>query len=248
MTKKAEKDQPAYPIGSVDKALRLVVLVAGHPAGVRLGDATAALGVAPSTAHRLLQMLVHHGFARQDPETKAYHPGETMERLANPRERVRQLAHPILTSLVEEFGETVHLSVLDGTSALTVVSVESPHLLRVGNREGHAQPAVRSGMGRVLLSGQDDAVRREMIAAEEVDADRLAAHLREVEEKGYLLQHGEMEPGVSALAVPVRGASGTVEYAIGVTFPTGRVAEQQVPRLVRSLKASAAQLEDELRR
>ena len=84
MSEQSERDQPAYPIGSVDKALRLLVLVTEKPGGVRIGDAAGALGVAPSTAHRLLQMLALHGFARQDSDTKAYHPGEALARLTNP--------------------------------------------------------------------------------------------------------------------------------------------------------------------
>lgn len=250
MVEQGEREKPAYPIGSVDKALRLVVLVAEHPSGIRIGDAAAALGVAPSTAHRLLQMLVLHGFAEQDLVAKTYHPGETIGRLTNSRERARQLATPILAGLVEDFGETVHLGVLDGAEALTLVSVESPHLLRIGDRTGHSQPAVLSGMGRVLLSERGGAVTSELLQAArvEIDPDAFASHLRRIQANGYILQHEEIEPGVSALAVPVRGATGDVEYALGATFPTGRVADEDVPRLVEAMKTAAAQLEDELRR
>ena len=247
--KQREKDEPTYPIGSVDKALRLVVLVSEHPAGIRIGEVAAALSVAPSTAHRLLQMLVHRGFARQDPETKAYHPGETLDRLSDQRERVRQLARPILTGLVEEFGETVHLAMLDGWDALTIASVESPHLLRVSNREGHAQSAVRSGMGRVLLSGSDTPVPAPVLESAGVERGRFEDHLAEIEENGYLLQHGEVEHGVTALAVPVHGRDGeSVDYAIGVTYPTGRIDEADLPKLVKAAKTAAAQLGEELHR
>ena len=249
MTLKRETDEPTYPIGSVDKALRLVVLVSEHPSGIRIGEVATALGVAPSTAHRLLQMLVHRRFARQDPETKAYYPGETLDRLSDQRERVRQLSRPILAGLVEEFGETVHLCLLDGWSALTIASVESPHLLRVGNREGHAQPAVRSGMGRVLLSGKDTPVPSSVLESSGVDRKRFEAHLAEVEANGYLLQHGEVEDGVSALAVPVYSRDGeSVDYAIGLTYPTGRIQDGVVPRLVAALKTAAVQLANELHR
>ncbi|MER2135381.1 IclR family transcriptional regulator [Arthrobacter sp. NPDC055585] len=244
-----KKDEPTYPIGSVDKALRLVVLVSEHPSGIRIGEAAGTLGVAPSTAHRLLQMLVHRGFARQDPETKAYYPGETLDRLSDQRERARQVARPILASLVEESGETVHLCILDGWSALTIASVESPHLLRVGNREGHAQPAVRSGMGRVLLSGKDAPVPPAVLESAGVDPERFEAHLAEVEANGYLLQHGEVEHGVSALAVPVYSRDGeSVDYAIGLTYPTGRIPEESLSPLVDHMKKAAVQLANELHR
>lgn len=250
MSEKAVRDQPAYPIGSVDKALRLLVLVAERPGGVRIGEAASALGVAASTAHRLLQMLALHGFARQDPTTKVYHPGEAIARLTNRFERARQSAMPLLTALVEECGETVHLAALEGNLARTLLSVESPHLLRVGNRSGHTQPAHLSAMGRVLLSGWATSEIAAAVRASGADVDTVAIerNLRAIAEDGYLLQHGEVESGVSALAVPVRGASNAVEFAIGVTYPTGRILSDEVPALVKSMKRAAAQLENELRR
>ena len=57
---------PQYPIESVDKALKLVLLLAEQPE-IRLSEATRYLGVASSTAHRLLAMLQYRGFVRQDP-------------------------------------------------------------------------------------------------------------------------------------------------------------------------------------
>ena len=246
MTVKREKDQPAYPIGSVDKALRLVVMVAENPAGIRIGDAASMLDVAASTAHRLLQMLVHRGFARQDAETKMYHPGQTLDRLSDQRERTRQIARPILAELVTQFSETVHLSTLEGTQALTIVSVESPHMLRVGNREGHAQPAARSGMGRVLLSGSGKEVIAAALEAEGADRDRYTQSVDSLNQDGYLIQHGEIEAGVSTVAVPVRTTTGKAAYAMGVTYPTGRIEQKNLPGLVEQLKGAAQRLGTEL--
>lgn len=246
MTVKREKDQPAYPIGSVDKALRLVVMVAENPAGIRIGDAASMLDVAASTAHRLLQMLVHRGFARQDAETKMYHPGQTLDRLSDQRERTRQIARPILEELVTQFSETVHLSTLEGTEALTIVSVESPHMLRVGNREGHAQPAARSGMGRVLLSGSGEDIIATALEAEGADRQRYTQSIESLNRDGYLIQHGEIEAGVSTVAVPVCGTASKAAYAIGMTYPSGRIDKQELPGVVEQLKAAAERLGAEL--
>ncbi|RZI92556.1 MAG: IclR family transcriptional regulator, partial [Microbacterium sp.] len=229
---------------------RLIIAVAERPEWMRIGDAAALLGVAPSTAHRLLQMLALHGFARQDPASKTYHRGETIARLSNPHERARQAARPLLAALVDEFGETAHLGVLEGVRAHTLLSVESPHLLRVGDRAGHRQPAHLSAMGRVLLSGADeDAVIEQVRAAgEAIDPAEFGRQRAHILSEGYILQHGEVEADVSALAAPVRVASDAVEYAIGVTFPTGRVREADIPRLAAAVQTAAAQLAEELRR
>lgn len=243
------REQPAYPIGSVDKALRLLTIVARSPQGVRIGDAATTLGVAPSTAHRLLQMLAHHGFARQDPVGKAYLPGEAIRRLAQPRERVIELARPVLAALVEECGETAHLGTLEGARALTMLSVESPHMLRIGDRAGNLQPASLSAMGRVLLAGRS---REQVEALFETEGstglpEGLHDRLERIAREGVMVQHAQIEPDVSALAVPVRAGSGQAEYAIGITFPTGRVSEEQLPVLIAAARRAAARLESGLR-
>ena len=62
----ADSLAPQYPIESVDNALKLLLLLGEQPQ-IRLSEATRYLGVASSTAHRLLAMLSYRGFVRQDP-------------------------------------------------------------------------------------------------------------------------------------------------------------------------------------
>ena len=50
-------DSPQYPIESVDNALRVLLLLGEQPK-LRLTDVSRYLGVASSTAHRLLAMLL----------------------------------------------------------------------------------------------------------------------------------------------------------------------------------------------
>ena len=68
---------PAYPIASVDHALRLLMLFRDRPR-VRLSEASEYLGVAHSTAHRLMAMLAYHGFVRQEPGSRAYLAGPAL--------------------------------------------------------------------------------------------------------------------------------------------------------------------------
>ena len=58
----------------MDNALRLLMLFRERPR-VRLSEASEHLGVAHSTAHRLMAMLAYHGFVRQEPGSRAYLAG-----------------------------------------------------------------------------------------------------------------------------------------------------------------------------
>jgi DNA-binding IclR family transcriptional regulator len=237
---------PAYPIGSVDKALRLLLLVSARPTGVRVNEASAELGVAPSTAHRLLQMIAHHGLAVQDRDTKAYRPGPALVKIGNSREQFLERARPVLRDLAAETQETVHFSVLEQSFSVTLFTAEGPHMLRVGDRTGHAIPVWLGAMGHCLLFDHDDDAVRALLPSGLRGpggvpmADVLVEQLRVDRERGFAHHDGGVEPGVSVAAVPVRGTAGTVEYAIGMTYPTSRIPQELLPASVEKLRGASA--------
>src|SRR5262249_48040347 len=105
---------PQYPIESVDNALRLILLFRDRRS-VRVSDAAKELGVAPSTAHRLLAMLVHHGFVAQDSETRMYTPGSSLIDLGVAMldlSDLRTTAWPYMAELAAKVDETVSLGML----------------------------------------------------------------------------------------------------------------------------------------
>jgi IclR family transcriptional regulator, acetate operon repressor len=67
---------PAYLVDAADKALQLVLLLQGTEA-VSVSEAAAHLGVARSTAHRLLTTLRHRGFAVQS-DDRRYRAGPAL--------------------------------------------------------------------------------------------------------------------------------------------------------------------------
>nr|WP_281374897.1 helix-turn-helix domain-containing protein [Nocardioides soli] len=60
---------------------------------MRVTDAAARLGVSPSTAHRLLAMLVYRDFAEQDAD-KRYRPGRLLHGSPRPPSRSRRCGRP----------------------------------------------------------------------------------------------------------------------------------------------------------
>ena len=134
---------PQYPIESVDNALKVLLLLGERPR-LRLTDVSQYLGVASSTAHRLLAMLQFRGFVRQEATSRSYVPGPTLDGLAFGvlrRLDARTRARPVLEKLNAELQETVHLGRLEGSDVHFIDSVESSRALRVGSRLGRSVPA-----------------------------------------------------------------------------------------------------------
>ena len=258
MRKPGTERAPKYPIESVDNALRLLLLLREEPT-LTVQRASAELGVAPSTAHRLLAMLRHRGFVEQDSGTRAYRAGPQLTEvgLAAIQELdIRRAARPHLERLVAEVQETAHLTVLRGTTVLFIDGVESPRILRAAARVGHSLPAHATASGRVLLAALPEQTVLELypdarlvpVTARTITSRRaLLARLDEVRERGFALNEGESEDDVVAVAVAIRTSDGVARGAITVAGPATRFDADAAVRALAAVGAAATAVAGALR-
>lgn len=231
--------QAPYRIGSVDNALRLLRLFK-EKRPVRVSEAASEIGVAPSTAHRLLASLEQHDFVRRDPATRTYLPGPALAELGLATAGVELLAlcGPILRRVCTEVGETTHLVVLEGAAILFLDSVETSQGLRVGSRVGVTMPAHSTSAGKAMLAQlpeeQIDALYSEPGALEQmtartiVDLSQLHDELAAIRQRGYATNFEESEPGVTAVAAALPVTPDRRRAAISVSGPATRMDEQRV--------------------
>lgn len=243
---------PPYPIESVDNALRLLLLFAEKPR-IRLTEASTYLGVASSTAHRVLAMLQYRGFVRQDAASRAYEPGGSLTTIAAAVLRqfdARARARPVLEGLNTEFDETVHLGRLDGQMVTFLDSIESSRAVRVGSRVGRSLPAHCTSTGKAMLSllTTDELHRlypdEELEAITEKTISTRAALERELaltRRRGYASSMQESEEGVASVAVPVTSPGGST-YAINISLPTSRMSPAARSRIAAALARASTEL------
>jgi IclR family transcriptional regulator, acetate operon repressor len=234
---------PAYPIASVNNALRLLLLFREQPR-VRLTDACKYLGVAHSTAHRLLAMLAYHGFVQQEPVTRAYIAGPALVEVGLAvvgSLNVREQARPVMEGLAAEFGETVHLGVLEGNQVRYVDAIESERALRVASRTGAVVPAHCTSLGKALLSQMTDQQVAELYpkSAEPFPSRtersittqaKLMKEVARARARGYAVNSGETEDDVGSVAVAFRDFAGR-PAAIAVAAPTSRLNAKRISRI-----------------
>jgi DNA-binding IclR family transcriptional regulator len=248
------KTPPPYAIASVDHALRLATMLQLEGT-VTVADAAQRLGVARSTAHRLLQMLVYRDFATQD-DARVYHAGPVLQLATHSRSRTSRLraaALPYMRRLVDVLDETASLTVRTGATVRFIASVESSQVLRVGSREGMVFPAHRTSGGLLLLADLSDDELAEAYA-EPPDADtadppdlvRLRTELARIRRQGFALNHGRSERGLVAVGVPVRDAQGAALAGLSVSMPSVRYAKERLALLVAALHRAAGTIEADL--
>ena len=252
-----EQKPPAYPIESVDNALRLL-LVFREQSTLRVAEASRSLGVAPSTAHRLLAMLQYHGFVVQDPSSKVYRAGAALTEIGLAAVRdmdIRALARPVMESLARELGETVHLGVLERSEILFIDSVEGTQIVRVGARIGVRLPAHLTSLGKAMLADLPQERLMALYPSEilpgrtphsTVRRKALLRALKDVVEQGYAVNDGESEEDVAGVGVPITSPAGAPVAALSVSTPRSRFDRDLVERMLPALRAAAAKIGEQL--
>ncbi len=244
-------------VGSVDRALRLIQMLRDH-GELRLRTAARDLGVAESTAHRLMSMLVFHGFAVQD-DSKAYRPGLALGVGPVGLSWTRQLRDAAITHLEllsSRTGETANLVVRVGTKIHFLWSQEGNRTLRIVSRMGAVLPASTSAGGKALLADlPDEALHRlyRGAGAHEVgDAlpePTLAALLRELQtcrRNGFATTNQQTEKGVTAIAVPLRDSTSRAIAALSVSAPSMRFTELLAPETIHVITSTQHDLQNDI--
>jgi DNA-binding IclR family transcriptional regulator len=63
-----------------------------------------------------------------------------------------------------------------------------------------------------------------------------------VREQGYALDDEELERGLRCVAVPVRGTSGRLVYALGLSAPASRLSVADLEAMVGTLQRAATEM------
>ena len=240
---------PTTGVQSLVRGFELLEAIGDMGGEAGLSELAGRTGLAPGTAHRIVRTLVDLGYLRQLP-SRRYTLGARLLRLGDTASALLgRWATPVLSELVEQFGETANLAVLDGDRAVYVAQVPSPHSVRMFTEIGRRVPLHCTGVGKAMLSQlpntQVDALiaRAGLPAATPTtitDPAALRVELARVRDQGWVRDEGEQETGVRCVAVPVPGPTGPV--AVSVSGPVGRVDEVAVGRITPALVAAGARL------
>lgn len=235
--------QTKSSIQVIDRMMHLIETLVRHPSPANLKQLALETGLHPSTAHRILAVMVENRLVdRIEPGT--YRLGIRLLELGNlvrMRLNVRQEALPIMQALHEDIRETVNLSVRQGDEVVYVERVSSSgQMMRVVQAVGTRAPLHATSVGKVFLA--DDGAEAASAYAERVglarltdhtltDPARLAGELEQVRKLGYAIDREEAEKGVSCIAAGIRDDEGKLVAGVSVSAPSDRLDEAWAPKV-----------------
>jgi DNA-binding IclR family transcriptional regulator len=244
-------------VQSVQRAVRLLRLLAEGGSRLGLGDLAEQVGIAKPTVHALLRTLEAEGLVMRDRQTGRYALGPGLLSLGNSFLETHELRMRSLTwadLLATRANEAVWVAVLTGDHVLVVHHAFRPEGAVQILEVGASIPWHTCALGKAIVAFLPDEQRAELLGAELppltghsiVDATTLAAQLEEIHGAGYAKENQESALGDAGIAAPVLDRSG-LAGAIGVVGPVERLlADEYAQELAVKVREVARQLSREL--
>src|SRR5919108_2396984 len=239
-------------VQAVDRAVAILELLSDQPtAGVT--EIAEAIGVHKSTAFRLLASLEAGDLVEQTAHRGTYRLGFGVVRLAtavSDRLELTRQARPVCEALAVQVGETVNLALLRGSEVVNLEQVQGPNTITTVNWVGRPTPPHATAGGKVLLAALSpdelEGFLTEKLPGFTAETITQPAALRRdlarARELGYAITLEELEPGLNAVAAPVRDRTGQVVAAISVSAPAFRLGPERIAEIAPATVAAGADL------
>ena len=182
---------------------------AGRP--LTIGEVCTQLAVHRSVGYRLVRTLEDAALVVRDPAGSLVLGPHLATLARSVAPDLQSQAQPVLRQLADELGMTAFLVVLDRAECVTLVTVEPRDAVAsIAQRPG-SRHSVLVGAPGIAVQSLLTTVERAALELPTPEPDEVTSARRD----GVARSAGEVIPGVSAVAAPVRGA---VRAAVAVLF------------------------------
>ncbi len=253
MAKKAPAKSARVPLVSAAVRVLAVLEKLSRQRTIGLEELSREIQLAKPTVYRFLLTLQELGYARRAENDrwaitlKMFNVGSrALDHLD-----LHAAARPVAEELSDELGETVHMGVLDGDSAVYVLKIESKYQIRMYSRVGRRMPLYCTAIGKTLLAYMSDVEREAALTGVKLTAftkntitsrAALNAEFAQIRKQGYALDDEEREEGLHCIGAPIFDFTGAVVATLSVSWPGFRYGRGEEADKIDKVKAAAARI------
>lgn len=248
------------PAGSLNRAVVLLTAIArGSSKGSLLTELVARTGLPRPTIHRVIDALIALGWVERDPATMRFNFGADLAALgytAISRHPIERIAATELSALARQLNQVVYLGVRSGLDMVCIGRYESESQIQVGRgRVGLRGPF---GMSPVCLAMFSRLPHEEVEAIIQANLSRYH-RIEGFDENGFhravdaAMRNGYgtydnivLDRTTSGFGVPICDASGYPVAAIGTTYITGWLNEDQRAACLHAMQMAAEKISSRL--
>ena len=227
-----------YRAPSVELAMRILKLLSRYKyKSCSLKEISELLNSNAATCLRVLRTLAKDDFVSFHPETKKYSLGPYLIPLGN---RAKEL-NGSASMAIAELKSVVELT---GLTTVLIERLQDDHLIYIGSEEpsneqvkisvsiGQQFAIDKVAFGRCFLAYDDEAGWERPNPS---TLENLVQKLREIRERGYVVSHGELTPGISSFAAPIFDKTGHVQFVMACLAMTTQLSCEQEPKVIDAL-------------
>jgi DNA-binding IclR family transcriptional regulator len=250
----SNRNQKKYHVRSVERALGVLKTFLDCDEEQSVTEISEKAGLDISTTFRLLVTLQSNGFVEYNNATAKYRLGVSCLELGSKfikNNDIRKVALKQMEALRNEFGETVHLTILDGIEVVYLEKLSGLHPIGfMSSRVGGRAPAYCTGVGKAHLAYLPEEEIYKRFEGKKLfkytkntitNIKLLIEELERVRERGFSFDNEEHEIGVKCVAVPIFDHNGVVA-AMSISGPVDRMnshINQNPGGLIEKLKEAA---------
>jgi len=245
--------RPYFLMQSVERALKIIDVMARQRSPVTLTDVAQLTGLHKSVAHRIIHTMESCGFVEKEEFGERYRAGmaafEFGVRYRHTTSLVRQ-GEATLRELIDDRDQSASLAVRRDTEMVCLLEVnhQAMHFDQAYHGRGYLH---NTALGKALLAWLPKSELAELIPRLHLRATtsrtivrpgQLSIHLEEVRRLGYAVDDEESRYGWRCVSVPVVDSSGRVLVAVSRTAPTTQVSPEQFPAIADQLHLAASRI------
>lgn len=224
-----ESEKPVASVQTLDRALKIIELLALHGEGYGVTEIGQRVGLHKSTVHRLLNHLVTQGYIEKDPSRAIYKLGLKFIELASLRLNQVELkteASPFLKQLAQKLDLAVHLAILVDTDAVYIEKIEPQAHLRMYSQIGRRIPVYCSALGKCLVGDYRPEALADLAHRLSFEAftpttrmspEAFLADVALTRQRGWGLDDEEHEAGIRCIGAPVRDFTGRIVASLSAS-------------------------------
>lgn len=242
-------------MSTIVKALDILDLFSPAQPSLGLSETARLLGRDKASVLRHLTALEEKGMVEQDTNTKQYHLGPALSRLAMVREQTAPANHSIVNvvrQLAKDTGETTHLSRYSNGRLVQGKVIDAPSRagIRVQVDPAEELPLHATASGIAFLSVCTTATREQALAkpltyytpATPTSREQVLQQVEQARVQGYAIGNGAFESGAIGVAAPVFNATGDACGAISVASPESRMSPERRDEIINLVLGAARQI------
>ncbi|HFC05165.1 MAG TPA: IclR family transcriptional regulator [Rhizobiales bacterium] len=253
-----ESLRAAGQVQSVTRAMTLLNALSYFSQGLTLSELAKKVGLANSTAHRLLTTLQNERFVRFDAERSAWLIGVQAFRVGSAFVRSRDvvtIARPFMRLLMQKEGETVSLAVEDRGEVVYLSQVETQQMMRAICGPGGRASMHSSGIGKALLAAypqeqlqrvMPDLTFNRQTSHTLTTPEEFSRELKKIRDQGYAVDDEEVAVGLRCVAAAIYDENSFPLAGLSLSGPTARIPRERLAGLGQTLRAVARDITEEL--